>query len=247
MSKEAFVAIVTADQPDTPDYFTYDAILNTKEHPTLEQARERSLKPLELAQVLQLKEEGAQLLDVRELADFLGGHLAGSLNIGLDGRYATWAGTLLDHDHPIVIIAEPGREEEAQTRLARIGFDHVAGYLAGGMEALEERADLVQRIKRITAATLAEQRAEPQPPAVLDVRSEKEWLEEHIEGSLNIPLNHLRERLHELPGNRQIVVHCASGYRSSTAASLLEQHGVDVADLVGGLGAWEAARLETVG
>ncbi len=247
MSKAEFVDIVTADQPEAPEYFTYDAILNTREHPTLDQTLERTLKPLALEEVLQLEEQDAQLLDVRELADFAGAHLQGSINIGLDGRYATWAGTLLNPERPIVLIAEPGRQEEAATRLGRIGFDHVAGYLEGGMEALEIRPDLIRRIERITAATLAELLETEQPLAILDVRTEKEWQEKHIEDSLNIPLNHLPERLGEVPGACKVIVHCAGGYRSSTAASLLEQHGVEVADLVGGLSAWEAVRLETTG
>ncbi len=246
MDKDAFIRIVTADQPDAPDYFTYDAILNTKEHPTLEKTLERTLKPLSLKDALRLKEEGAELLDVREPADFEGAHLDGSLNIGLDGKYATWAGTLLDPEVPIVIIAEIGREEEAAVRLGRIGFDRVAGYLEDGMQALDTRPDLVRKTERITAATLAEQLASSQPPAVLDIRTEKEWHEERIEGSLNIPLNRLPERIKEIPGDRMVVVHCASGYRSSIAASLLERQSREaIADLVGGISAWEAAGLQT--
>lgn len=246
MSKEAFVQIVTADQPEAPDYFRYDAILNTKEHPTLEKTLERTLKPLTLEEVLRLKNEGAQLLDVRDSADFAGAHLIDSINIPLGGKYATWAGTLLDQGKPIVIIAEIGREEEAAIRLGRIGFDSVAGYLEGGMQPLEARPDLVRRTERITASTLAEQLASPQPPIVLDVRTKNEWQEKRIEGSFHIPLNDLKERIHEVPGNRPVVIHCASGYRSSIAVSLLEQHNREnVADLVGGIAAWEAANLDT--
>ena len=131
-------------------------------------------------------------------------------------------------------------------RLGRIGFDNVAGYLDGGMQALATRPDLVQRIERITAPTLAEQLEEAEPPIVLDVRTEREWQDQHIEGSLNIPLPHLRERLAEVPSNRCLVVHCASGYRSSIAASMLQQHGhTRIADLVGGMSAWEASQLKT--
>ena len=103
--------------------------------------------------------------------DFAGAHLAGSLNIGLSGSYATWAGTLLDRDRPIVLVAEPGREEEAAVRLGRIGFDHVAGYLDGGMQALESHTDLVRRLERITAPMLAEQLAAMHSVVVLDVRT----------------------------------------------------------------------------
>lgn len=131
-------------------------------------------------------------------------------------------------------------------RLGRIGYDHVAGYLDGGMQALDTRPDLVRRTERITAATLAERLAAPQPPVVLDVRTERERQEKHIAGSHHIPLNHLGERLSEVPSDREVVVHCASGYRSSIAASLLEQHGFpQIADLVGGFAAWEASQLAT--
>jgi hydroxyacylglutathione hydrolase len=245
MSKEQFVRLVCADQPDAPPYFAYDAVLNTKERATLEKALEESLKPLSLERALQLQNEGDQLLDVREGPYFEAGHLANSLNIGLGGQYATWAGTLLDRERPIVIIAEPGREYEAQLRLGRIGFDRVAGYLEGGMQALALRPDLVARTERISPEELAEELAEPARASglvfIVDVRTPREWGQTKIEGSFNIPLNHLRARIGEVPLGRRVVVHCASGYRSAIAASLLRQHGFgDVGDLAGGINAWLA-------
>ncbi|MGE5327467.1 MAG: MBL fold metallo-hydrolase, partial [Deltaproteobacteria bacterium] len=117
MTREQFLEIVLADQPDAPAYFTYDAVLNTKERPTLEKTLARSLRPLTLDEVLRLKESGAQIVDVRDGAYFEAGHLAGAINIGLGGQYATWCGTLLNRENPIVIISEPGREEEAGMRL----------------------------------------------------------------------------------------------------------------------------------
>jgi rhodanese-related sulfurtransferase/glyoxylase-like metal-dependent hydrolase (beta-lactamase superfamily II) len=246
MTKAEFVRLVTADQPDSPAYFTYDAILNTKERPTLERTLARELRPLTLDEVLALEADGAQVLDARDPAEFAGAHLRGSVNVGLGGSYATWSGTLLDPHRPIVVVAEPGREEEAAMRLGRIGFDNVAGYLDAGMQALDPRPDLVARIERITAPTLAEQLASDDPPHVLDVRTEEEWQSGRIEGSQNIPLNHLLERLDEVPGDRPLVVHCATGYRSSIAASLLTRNGItDAADLVGGMDAWEASKLDT--
>lgn len=179
MTREEFVDVVCAEQPETPAYFSYDAMLNTKERPTLEQER------------------------------------------------------------PIVVVAEPGREQEAAMRLGRIGFDTVAGHLDGGMQALTSRPDLVARIERITAAALAEQLDGPAPPLVVDVRTEREWSAERIEGSVNVPLAHLLERLGEVPRDRPLVVHCGSGYRSSIAASLLRRAGYErVSDLVGGIAAW---------
>jgi rhodanese-related sulfurtransferase len=158
------------------------------------------------------------------------------VNIGLDGSYATWAGTLLDHDAPIVLVVEPGRERESAMRLGRIGFDNVAGYLEGGMLALGSSPELVERLQRTTARTLAEQLGEPERPLVVDVRTEAEHEEFAVDASVNIPLARLPERLDELPRDRPIVVHCGSGYRSSIASSLLLLAGFsDVTDLVGGL------------
>jgi glyoxylase-like metal-dependent hydrolase (beta-lactamase superfamily II)/rhodanese-related sulfurtransferase len=236
MSREEFVRVVTADQPDSPAYFTYDAVLNAKERPTLDQALDEGLRPLSLEAMLELAGRGGHVLDTRTSVDYEGAHLIGSVNIGLDGSFATWSGTLLDHDLPIVIVAAPDRVVEAATRLGRIGFDGVAGYLEGGMLAVESRPDLVERTERITAATLAERLAEPDPPFVLDVRAESEVGELSVEGSVNLPLSRLLEHLDELPPDREIVVHCSSGYRSSTAASLLRRAGLEqVTDLVGGL------------
>ena len=247
MSRERFIEIVTTDQPDTPSYFTYDAILNTRERPTLDEALERELRPLSLEQVLERVRGGAQLLDTRESTEFEGAHVRGSLNVGLGGPFATWCGTILDRERPVVVIAEPDRELEAATRLGRIGFDTIAGHLAGGMQQLEDAPDLIDRTDRVTAGSLAEQLMSSEPPLLLDVRSIREWEQGHIESAVNLPLSQLRDRLDELPSDRSLVVHCAGGYRSAIAVSLLRREGrLGVADLVGGLGAWEAARLPIV-
>jgi hydroxyacylglutathione hydrolase len=244
MSENEFLRLVTIDQPDAPSYFTYDAVLNTKERPTLQRVLERELNPLSVDEVLVKKEAGAQLLDVRDPAEYAQAHLVDSLNIGLGGAYATWAGTMLDRDRPIVIIAEPGRQEEAAMRLGRIGLDNVVGYLQDGIRDLEIRPDLVDGTERVAPLRAAEILALPGAPMILDVRSSKEWEQMRIDGSVNIPLNHLAERLQELPRNRLILVHCAGGYRSSIAAGLLQQHGVrDVIELAGGFAAWERAGL----
>jgi hydroxyacylglutathione hydrolase len=242
MSRDRFIETVTADLPDAPAYFTYDAVLNARERPTLEQALERELHPLTLLQTLELQAGGAQVLDTRDGAKFDAAHLKGSVNVGLGGSYATWCGTILDPEKPIVLIAEPGREVEAATRLGRIAFDTVAGYLAGGMESLSETPDLIDRIERITAGSLAERLDSPAPPLLVDVRAPSEWEQERIDAAVNVPLSRLPERLQSLPRDRQIVVHCASGYRSAIAAGLLQGAGfATVADLVGGLGAWSSA------
>ena len=251
MSREAFKEIVTADQPEAPEYFVHDAILNRKERTALHDAMEKQLQPLSIDEVLTLEKSGAQLLDVRDGIDFEGGHLRGALNIALSGKYATWAGSMLSHEKPIVVIAEAGGEEEAVMRLGRIGFDNVAGFLAGGLRALEHRGDLVERTERITAPALAEwlagKRAAAGPaPTVLDIRSEAEHAGGHVAGSLNIPLPKLEERIAEVPANRPVVVHCEGGYRSAIGVSLLQKLGrAGVHDLVGGFKAWVATKEPT--
>jgi hydroxyacylglutathione hydrolase len=247
MSKEEFIRLVTADQPDAPPYFTYDAILNTRERPLLDKNLEQVLRPIELDEVLRMGDAGAQILDVRDASEYAKGHLAGSINIGLGGQYATWAGTVLDREKPIAIVAEPGREKEAAMRLGRIGFDHITGYLQGGMEALAGRPDLVWTTERLSAPMVAEELAGAGAPLLLDVRNPREWATKHIAGSVNIPLNHLQERIAEVPHDRRIAVHCAGGYRSSVAASVLQQYGItNLIEMGGGLAAWEAAKLPVV-
>ncbi len=249
MSREAFKALVTADQPETPDYFVHDAILNRKERASLDDTMKTTLTGLALDELLAMQKAGAQILDVRDGIDFEGGHLKGSLNIALSGKYATWAGSMLSTERPIVVIADEGGEEEAVMRLGRIGLDNVAGYLAGGMNALAQRNDLVEQTERVTAPALAEwldggRTDLGAKPVVVDVRTAAEYAGGHVAGSLNIPLTHLEDRLAEIPAGRPVVVHCEGGYRSAIAASLLQQRGrSNTRDLVGGFKAWLAATL----
>jgi hydroxyacylglutathione hydrolase len=245
MTEPEFIQLVTTDQPDAPSYFTYDAVLNTKERPTLGTVLDRQLKPLDVDVVIALQAVGAQVLDVRDPLEYARAHLTGSLNIGLGGNYATWAGTILDRDKPIVIVAEPGREDEAAMRLGRIGLDSVTGFLRDGITALESRPDLMTGTARVTPAEAAQALGSPAPPVVLDVRAPKEWEQVRIAGSVNIPLNHLIERIEEVPADRPVLVHCAGGYRSSIAAGVLQRsnRAAEVSELAGGITAWEAAGL----
>ena len=244
MGKEAFIQLVTADQPEAPPYFTYDAVLNSEERPTLDEALARELNPLTLDRVLELQAAGAQILDTRDPVDFAAAHLRGSINIGLAGQYATWAGTVLDRKHPIVIIADPGRENESAVRLGRIGFDHVAGYLKDGLQSLESRPELTVKTERLSAQFAGEILLSSQPPLAIDVRAPREREQKYISGSLGIPLNHLVENLETLPKNRPLLIYCAGGYRSSIAASLLQGSGFDrVSEIAGGIAGWEAAKL----
>ena len=258
MSEAAFIELVTADQPDAPPYFTYDAVLNSRERPTLDEALARELRPLTIDQLLEEQARGAQVLDTREPGAFAAAHLAGSINIGLIGQYATWAGTLLSHDAPIVLIADPGTEMESALRLGRIGFDHVAGYLAGGLASADPPSRSALRrgsvagparivtTERVGADVAASRLASSTPPVLVDVRSAGERAQKRIDGSVHIPLNHLIDRLTEIPKDRPVLLHCAGGYRSSIGASLLQRAGfTDVSELAGGIAAWETAGLPT--
>ncbi|TAH39343.1 MAG: MBL fold metallo-hydrolase [Planctomycetota bacterium] len=239
MSREEFVRRASSDLPSAPPYFAFAAELNRRERPTLERSLHQELRPLTLDEVLARQARGAQLLDVREPAAYAAGHLPGSVSIGLGGRYASWAGTVLERERPIVLIAEPGREVEAAMRLGRIGFDQVAGFLQGGPGALAPRPELLRRTARVQARQLAAELAGPRPPVVVDVRGPGERASSRIPGSLHLPLDQLRSRAAEVPRDRRVVLHCASGYRSMIAASLLEPAGLaDLADLDGGMEAW---------
>ena len=244
MSKKAFIELVTADQPEAPPYFVYDAVLNSQERPTLDESLERNLKPLTLDAVLALQSNGAQILDTRDPEEFGAAHLKGSINIGLGGQYATWAGTMLDRAHPIVIVAAPNQENESALRLGRIGFDHIAGYLQNGLQSLEARPDLVAFIERLSPQFVGELLGSGYPMFAVDVRAPREREQKFIAGSRSVPLNHLVKDLNTLPKDRPLLVYCAGGYRSSIAASLLKANGFEsVSEIAGGIAAWESANL----
>jgi glyoxylase-like metal-dependent hydrolase (beta-lactamase superfamily II)/rhodanese-related sulfurtransferase len=243
MSKAEFLDIVTADQPDAPPYFVYDAVLNSQERPTLDASLARGMNAMSLDAVLQAQASGAQVLDTRDPGDFAAAHLQGSINVGLGGQYATWAGTVLAHDRPIVIVADPGREQEAAVRLGRIGFDNVAGYLDGGLRALESRPDLTATTMRLSPETAAHRRAFS---VLVDVRAPGEREHKHLDGSVSVPLSQLLARAGDLPRNKPLIVYCAGGYRSSIAASVLQHLGFDnVSEVAGGIAAWETAVLHS--
>ncbi|MGW2250189.1 rhodanese-like domain-containing protein [Kitasatospora sp. NPDC001660] len=237
MDQDAFVRIVTAGQSATPAYFGHDAALNRQDHPLLD--RTNAARPLCPESFKEVRTAGAVVLDARSPQDFGAGHVRGAINVPVDGRFAEQAGTVLTPDSTIAIIAPQDREDEVVTRLARIGFDHIAGYLRNPGNALPALADEVTAASRLTADQLRTALAGEQPPTVLDVRTCGERETGFIEGSLHIALAELPRRLNEIPTDRPLVVHCASGHRSSIAASLLRHHGhTDVSDLLGGYNAW---------
>lgn len=247
MTREEFVRLVAADQPAAPRYFAYDAALNRERHPTLDETVRAARRPLALEELLRRANAGVQVLDVRDAETFAAGHLVGSLNVGLDGKFAMWVGAVLDPRVPIVLVAPPGREEEAIVRLGRIGFDRVEGYLQGGFDAARGRDDLVRRMERVDAAELARRLEAPDAPLLLDVRGPGEWAGGHVEGAVHIPLPELVARAGELPRGRPIAIQCGSGYRSVLAASWLADAGHGpLLDQRGGFAAWRAAGLPEV-
>jgi rhodanese-related sulfurtransferase len=210
---------------------------------TLDEALTRELAPMGLDAVLAAQAAGAQLLDTREPSVFASTHLAGSVNIGLGGQYATWAGTILSRETPIVIVADPGAEGESALRLGRIGFDHVKGYLQGGLSAAASRPDLIASTDRVSPERAAELLSASGATAI-DVRTPTEREAKRIQGSLHIPLTQLDQRLPDVPAGAPLLVYCAGGYRSSIAASLLKRRGLTrVSEVAGGITAWEAAGL----
>ncbi len=238
MSKDEFIAIVTADQPQAPAYFGFDARLNKLERPMLDAALAQGVTALGVDAFLAKRAEGAQVVDARDEVDFAAGTLKGAWNVPLSGSFATWAGALLDLQTPIVLITEPGKEQEAVTRLGRIGIDTCVGYLDGGIAALAGHDELVQRTARIEAAELRRRLDAGEELAVLDVRTPGEWEGGHLDAAVHIPLIELPGRLDDVPQARPLYVVCRSGARSGTAISLLARAGVtDLVNVAGGMNA----------
>ncbi|MGW2848266.1 rhodanese-like domain-containing protein [Streptomyces sp. NPDC001108] len=241
MSREEFVALVTAGQSAAPGYFAYDADLNRKERTRYDATA--AARPLALDAFTALRAGGAVVVDTRDPQEFAAGHLRGAVNLPADGRFAEQAGTVLDPADELLVMAPQNREEEVVTRLARIGFDRVAGYLRNPEDALTALPDEVAPASRVTAAQLKAALAGDNPPVVVDVRTcgERQTVG-FIPEALHIPLSELPARADELPTDRPLVVHCAGGHRSSIAASLLRHRGAqDVSDILGGYAAWALA------
>ena len=239
--KKTFMALVTEGQPPAPSYFVYDAILNRKERDLMD---EQSMPAaLSWEQVQSALADGAMLIDGRSPEEFATGHLRQAINVGLAGRYAEFAGSIVPSDVDIVLMTDPGDELEGKNRLGRIGFDRVIGYLADPFQVMVDHADNVQVGSRLTAKAFTDRAAEMTDLQVVDVRNPGEVEGGKIGAAIEIPVGQLSGRLDELDVTKPTVVYCAGGYRSSVAASLLRQKGfVDVSDIIGGYGAW----IETV-
>lgn len=239
--KATFMALVTEGQPPAPAYFVYNAVLNRKDRELLDETRMPEAMSYE--QVRAAMSAGAILVDGRGPEEFALGHLRGAVNIGLEGRYAEFAGSVVPTDVDIVLFTEPGAELEAKTRLARIGFDRVIGYLDRPFEVMFDHRDDVQMASRLTAQAFDQRAAALSDLQVVDVRNPGEVEAGAIPHAVSIPVGQLPSRLDELDPAKPTVVYCAGGYRSSVAASLLRRNGfVDVSDILGGYGAWDDAR-----
>ncbi len=235
--KETFVALVTEGQPPAPSYFVYDAVLNRKDRPLLDETA--PLDALDLDAATALVDAGAILLDGRSPEEFARGHLVGSVNVGLEGRYAEFAGSVVPSDVDIVLVTESGFEIEARNRLGRIGFDRVVGHLADPLAVMAAHPDRTARASRLTVPEFERRRAEVDGLQLVDIRNPGEIAIGTIAGAIDVPVGQLPGRVDELDPHAPTVVFCAGGYRSSVAASVLRQAGfTDVSDLLGGYGAW---------
>ena len=242
MSEDDFVALITEGQPAAPSYFSADAAMNKRIHPLL--AQDHTIPMLTPAQVRTELTAGTRVLDARSVDDFAAGHLRGSVNVGFDGRFAETGGMVAEVGERIVLITYPGEEQEAAVRLARIGSDNAIGYLAvaDGMFPVE-LTELVRTAPRTSVEELDTLLAAG-TVTLVDIRNPGERELGTIPGAVPIPLAQLRTRLGQVPTGKPIVVHCAGGWRSSVAASLLRAHGFDnVSDLTGGYNAWAESHV----
>lgn len=239
MTQDEFVAVVTQGQSAAPMYFLFAATTNRQARDTFHE--DRPLQALTLADVLAAHATGTALVDTRDDGDFALGHLRGSINVGLGGRFAEYTGEVVAAGTPIIIVAEPGKEREATIRLARIGFDSVMGYLDDPVRVFVEHPDVVESASRLTALEFDARRHELGDIQLVDVRNPGEVALGTISGSTHIELASLTRRIGELDPTRPTVVFCAGGYRSSIAASTLRAQGFnDVSDILGGYNAWPA-------
>lgn len=244
LSKEAFIKVLMDGQRIPPAYFPENVLLNIRGYESLDTVMSRSLKALKTNQFQAVWESsGALVLDTRKASEFAKGAVKGSVNIGIDGQFAMWVGALIPGtQHPILLVTDEGRETETITRLSRIGYDHVLGYLEGGFQQWKLDGLPIDTFQRISALTL--ESSFDLIPMIIDVRNESEYAAKHIEGALNIPLDYLNRELHRIPKDMPVVLHCAGGYRSMVALSMLKSKGWElVQDVEGGMTAIETTKV----
>ena len=244
MGREEFIQMMTTDLPEAPAYFFQDAVINREGPPTLDELP----APTELSpeEVQRIQKEGCLILDTRPSDQFGTSHIPGSLNIGLNGQFATWAGTLIRLMEPLILVAEnEERVKEARVRLARVGHEKVVGYLSGGILSWHSAGLPLNTTEQISVDELDRRIKEGSAEQVIDVRRPPEWNAGHIRQAVHLPLNKLRETASQLDKSKGIAAICAGGYRSSAATSILEQLGFPrVTNVVGGMTAWNNAKLD---
>lgn len=242
MDREEFVQHLTTGLTPPPGYFTYDAEMNRRGAVSLDAlGQPANLRPNE---VVEAQEAGGVVLDVRSAAEYAAGHVPGSLNIGLSGMFASWAGGLISMGTPIVLVAGDDEQvNEAAVRLARVGHETVTGYLEGGMQTWLDDGLPVATLGEVSVEELHRRYADGDPQ-VLDVREPSEHERGHAPGARHVPLGQLDNRVDEVDSARPVYVICGSGYRSPAACAILRKHGfTNVVNVRGGHGAWERAGL----
>jgi hydroxyacylglutathione hydrolase len=246
MTKEEFIKEVTDGLLPPPQYFPLNVKMNKSGYDDIEKVLDRGMKGLNPdAFELLANESGAIIIDVRHQNDFVKGHIPQSIFIGLDGGFAPWVGALIGNvEQPLLIISPEEREEETITRLSRVGFDHTLGYLEGGFDAWKNSGKEYDIISGIGAKDL-EGLIKEKKLAVFDVRKESEYLSEHVPNAQNTPLDFLNDHLNQFPEKDTFYVHCAGGYRSVIAASILKKRGVhNLVDVQGGFKAIKETNIE---
>lgn len=235
MSKDEFIKEVLTGLMPPPQYFPLNVMMNIQGYDSIDEVMARGQQALSPeAFETAANETGALILDTRDPQMFAKGFIPNSINIGIDGSFAPWAGTLIaDIKQPILIVAEPGKEKEVVTRLSRVGYDHAIGYLAGGFESWQQAGKETDHIKSISAADFA---ALPHKNLhILDVRKKSEYDSEHVLGAENAPLDYINDSMTLVDKNKTYYVHCAGGYRSMIFASILRASGFDnLIDVAGG-------------
>ncbi len=237
-TKAEFIAAVTDGLSVAPKYFAINAKINMQGYESLDNIKEKGLTPLSIAEFKKLQGNDLLILDTRHASVFTKGFIPGSIFIGLEGRFAEWAGSLLSFNKPIVLVTEPGKEEETIIRLTRVGFDKIQGYLKGGFETWQSAGEPVDMIIDVEADELAMDMPHDLNLVVIDVRRETEFADGHIVHAQNLPLNEMNDvaNLAHFEDNQNLYIHCAGGYRSVIAASLLKREGTH--NLRNVLGGW---------
>lgn len=239
MSEADFIRTVTEGLTAPPAYFPINARINREGYQSMDIVKEKGVKALSVAEFKEKTEKGAWILDTRNSLDFTAAFVPESISIGLDGRFAEWAGSLLPFNQALVLVTEPGKEEESVIRLARIGYDAVEGYLDGGLAAWQDAGERIDLIIDIDAEEFAMDLPFDNKLEVLDVRKPKEFEDGHVKGAVNMPLDNLSDIMNVamIDTDSNLYIHCAGGYRSVIAASLLKRQGFhNLRNILGGFG-----------